>query len=96
MKISNNNNQENTKDAVHVYCRLRPLKNLTDLAGVRRYSDTIVQLYHPSGLKPETYYNFKYVFPENASQKDVFEEIAYPLTQDVLNGKDGLLFTYGK
>ena len=85
----------NSKDPVQVYCRLRPLKNLTDLASVRRYSDTIIQLYHPSGLKQEAYYNFKFVFPENTTQKEVFEEIAYPLVQDLLNGKDGLLFTYG-
>lgn len=84
-----------SKDPVQVYCRLRPLKNLTDVAAVRRYSDTTIQLYHPSGNKPEAYYNFKYVFPENSTQKDVFEEIAYPLVQDLLNGKDSLLFTYG-
>lgn len=84
-----------SKDPVQVYCRLRPLKNLTDLAAVRRYSDTTIQLYHPLGNKPEAYYNFKFVFPEDSTQKDVFEEIAYPLVQDLLNGKDGLLFTYG-
>lgn len=89
------NKKENSKDPVQVYCRLRPLKNLTDLAAVRRYSDQIIQLYHPSGLKPEAFYNFKFVFPEDATQKDVFEEIAYPLAEDLLNGKDGLLFTYG-
>ena len=87
--------KENSKDPVQVYCRLRPLKSLADLSSVRRYSDTTIQLYHPSGLKAESYYNFKFVFPENATQKEVFEEIAYPLCQDLLNGKDGLLFTYG-
>ena len=92
MKITG---KENSKDPVQVYCRLRPLKSLTELSSVRRYSDTTVQLYHPSGLKAESYYNFKFVFPENANQKEVFDEIAYPLCQDLLNGKDGLLFTYG-
>lgn len=65
--------KENSKDPVQVYCRLRPLKNLTDLAAVRRYSDTTIQLFHPSGLKPEAYYNFKFVFPVDATQKDVFD-----------------------
>lgn len=87
--------KESSKDPVQVYCRLRPLKNLTDLASVRRHSDQIIQLYHPSGNKPVAFYNFKFVFPEEATQKDVFEEIAYPLAEDLLNGKDGLLFTYG-
>jgi len=91
----NNVNKENNKDPVQVYCRLRPLKNLTDLASVRRYSDNIIQLYHPIDLKPEAFYNFKFVFPENATQKEVFDEIAYPLAEGLLNGKDGLLFTYG-
>lgn len=92
MKMKKDNH---SKDPVQVYCRLRPLENLTDIAAVRRYSSKIIQLHHPSGLKPEAYYNFKFVFPETATQKDVFEEVAYPLVEDVLNGKDGLIFTYG-
>ena len=94
MKMKNKDSGA-SKDPVQVYCRLRPLKNLTDLAAVRRISDTTIQLYHPTSNKPEAFYNFKFVFPEDSTQKDVFEEIAYPLVQDLLNGKDGLLFTYG-
>ncbi|KAK4337130.1 hypothetical protein RND71_043889 [Anisodus tanguticus] len=89
------NKKDNSKDPVKVYCRLRPPKSLTELLSVKRYSDNVIQLYHPLGLKPEAYYNFKYVFPQEATQKEVFDEIAYPLVEDLLNGKDGLLFTYG-
>jgi kinesin family protein 23 len=35
------------------------------------------------------------VFEENANQKQIYDQVGLPLVQDVLNGKNGLLFTYG-
>ena len=40
-------------------------------------------------------YSFAEIFDETTSQKQLYEEIAKPLVQDVLMGKNGLLFTYG-
>ncbi|RWS29160.1 kinesin-like protein KIF23, partial [Leptotrombidium deliense] len=83
------------KDPVEVFCRLRPNVNVADLICVRRFNDYTVQLRPPSGPRSEIYYTFKYVFPETASQKTLFENIAKPLVSDLLAGKNGLLFTYG-
>jgi kinesin family protein 23 len=35
------------------------------------------------------------VYNDTTNQKQIFDNIGFPLVQDVLNGKNGLLFTYG-
>jgi hypothetical protein len=46
-------------------------------------------------LQTENVYKFSYVFDETANQREVFDQTALDLVQDVIKGKDGLLFTYG-
>ena len=48
-------------------------------------------LYCPS----QTQHTFKYVFKEDAAQKAVFDKVGFPLVEDLIQGKDGLLFAYG-
>ena len=40
-------------------------------------------------------YSFAQVFNESTTQSEIYENVAKPLVRDVLNGKNGLLFTYG-
>ncbi|RWS13149.1 kinesin-like protein KIF23 [Dinothrombium tinctorium] len=84
-----------SKDPVEVFCRLRPNANVADLTCVRRYNDTTIQLVSPSSPRIELFYSFRYVFPETATQKELFDCVALPLVSDLLAGKNGLLFTYG-
>ncbi|XP_061671357.1 kinesin-like protein KIF23 isoform X2 [Syngnathoides biaculeatus] len=65
-------------------------------------SDSTIQLHAPDGLKAnrngeykETQYSFKKVFGINTSQRELFEEVAKPLVEDLIQCKNGLLFTYG-
>lgn len=39
--------------------------------------------------------SFSYIFGQNASQKEVFDLVALPLVENLINGKNSLLFTYG-
>ena len=41
------------------------------------------------------YYCFVGVFDEDSTQANVFDTVGLPLVQDLLIGKNGLLFTYG-
>uniref|UniRef100_A0A3P8PWB0 Kinesin-like protein n=1 Tax=Astatotilapia calliptera TaxID=8154 RepID=A0A3P8PWB0_ASTCA len=41
------------------------------------------------------YYSFKKVFGVSVSQMELFEHVAKPLVDDLIRGKNGLLFTYG-
>ncbi|KAM6980532.1 kinesin-like protein KIF23 [Aplochiton taeniatus] len=65
-------------------------------------SSTTIQLHAPDGLKAnrngeykETQYSFKKVFGIQTSQIELFEDVAKPLVEDLINCKNGLLFTYG-
>ena len=66
----------------------------------RRISDSKVRLVPPTSSKSyssgkELQCSFKYVFDQEFTQGNVFDKVGLPLVSDVLQGKNGLLFTYG-
>ncbi|KAK0418618.1 hypothetical protein QR680_013673 [Steinernema hermaphroditum] len=88
------------KESLEVLCRLTPYAG-NDPA-VRLYNETTVCTSPPSGLLqrsgspyPEALYNFGYVFDESESQLDVFERSTLDMIEQMVRGKNGLLFTYG-
>lgn len=48
-----------------------------------------------AGNLKETLYTFKRVFDVTSQQKDVYTTVAEPLIENLVRGKNGLLFTYG-
>ncbi|XP_041651548.1 kinesin-like protein KIF23 isoform X2 [Cheilinus undulatus] len=92
----------NQKDPVGVYCRVRPLGVEDEECCIEVISSTTIQLHAPEGFKTnrngeykETQYSFKKVFGVSVSQIELFENMAKPLVDDLIHGKNGLLFTYG-
>ncbi|XP_039665791.1 kinesin-like protein KIF23 isoform X4 [Perca fluviatilis] len=92
----------NQKDPVGVYCRVRPLGVEDEECCIEVISNTTIQLHAPEGFKTnrngeykETQYSFKKVFGVSISQIELFEHVAKPLVDDLIHGKNGLLFTYG-
>ncbi|KAJ8002492.1 hypothetical protein DPEC_G00159470 [Dallia pectoralis] len=92
----------NQKDPVGVYCRVRPLGTEEDECCIEVISNTTIHLHAPDGLKAnrngefkETQYSFKKVFGIKTSQMELFEDVSRPLVDDLIHGKNGLLFTYG-
>ncbi|KAM4037860.1 kinesin-like protein KIF23 isoform 2-T2 [Anomaloglossus baeobatrachus] len=90
------------KDPVGVYCRVRPLSPTDQECCIEVINETTVQLHPPDGCRvnrngeyKETQYSFKQVFGTQLTQKDVFDVVAKPLVEDLIRGKNGLLFTYG-
>ncbi|XP_078283226.1 kinesin-like protein KIF23 [Rhinoraja longicauda] len=90
------------KDPVGVYCRVRPLTAGDDACCVEGISNTTIQLHPPDGIKvnrngefKEMQYSFKEVFGAYTTQKELFNTVAQPLVEDLIHGKNGLLFTYG-
>uniref|UniRef100_A0A0B8RUF7 Kinesin-like protein n=1 Tax=Philothamnus irregularis TaxID=1899461 RepID=A0A0B8RUF7_9SAUR len=97
-KASNNS----LKDPVGVYCRVRPVGVSNQECCIEVISSTTVQVHSPDGYRiarngeyKEVQYSFKEVFSTNISQKHVFDVVAKPLVEDLIRGKNGLLFTYG-
>lgn len=81
---------------------MRPLGAEDQECCIEVISSTTIQLHAPEGFKinrngeyKETQYSFKKVFGVSISQKDLFENVAKPLVEDLISGKNGLLFTYG-
>ncbi|XP_040595777.1 kinesin-like protein KIF23 isoform X10 [Mesocricetus auratus] len=94
--------QTNLKDPVGVYCRVRPLSCPDQECCVEVVNNTTVQLHTPEGYRlnrngdyKETQYSFKQVFGTHTTQRELFEVVASPLVDDLIHGKNGLLFTYG-
>ncbi|XP_061577745.1 kinesin-like protein KIF23 isoform X7 [Cololabis saira] len=92
----------NQKDPVGVYCRVRPLGAEEEECCIEVISSSTIQLHTPEGFKvnrngefKETQYTFKKVFGVSVSQMELFEHVAKPLVDDLIHGKNGLLFTYG-
>ncbi|XP_070828181.1 kinesin-like protein KIF23 [Chaetodon trifascialis] len=92
----------NQKDPVGVYCRVRPLGVEDKECCIEVISSSTIQLHAPEGFKTnrngeykETQYSFKKVFGVSVSQKELFDHVAKPLVDDLIHGKNGLLFTYG-
>ncbi|XP_030137538.1 kinesin-like protein KIF23 isoform X4 [Taeniopygia guttata] len=90
------------KDPVGVYCRVRPLSRADQECCIEVISGTAVQIHPPEGYRifrngeyRETQYSFKEVFGTLVAQKELFDVVAKPLVEDLIRGKNGLLFTYG-
>uniref|UniRef100_A0A452U4Y6 Kinesin-like protein n=1 Tax=Ursus maritimus TaxID=29073 RepID=A0A452U4Y6_URSMA len=94
--------QTSLKDPVGVYCRVRPLSLPDQECCIEVINNTTVQLHTPEGYRlnrngdyKETQYSFKQVFGIHTTQKELFDAVANPLVDDLIHGKNGLLFTYG-
>ncbi|XP_061678228.1 kinesin-like protein KIF23 isoform X2 [Syngnathoides biaculeatus] len=90
------------KDPVGVYCRVRPLGGEDEQCCIEVVSSSTIQLHAPEGFKTnrngeykETQYSFQKVFGVLVSQIELFESVAKPLVDDLIHGRNGLLFTYG-
>ncbi|XP_009579001.1 PREDICTED: kinesin-like protein KIF23, partial [Fulmarus glacialis] len=85
-----------------VYCRVRPLSRPDQECCIEVINETTVQIHPPDGYRifrngeyRETQYSFKEVFGTLVVQKELFDVVAKPLVEDLIRGKNGLLFTYG-
>ncbi|XP_078035417.1 kinesin-like protein KIF23 isoform X2 [Augochlora pura] len=102
-KCTNRMNCDNEvhKEPVKVFCRLRPMVHPNDVSCMKIVSDTTLVITPPESVTNNRVMNriiqtsFSRVFCPNASQKDVFELVALPLVENLINGRNSLLFTYG-
>lgn len=90
------------RDPVQVYCRLRPMQFPTDISCMRVTSDTTIVITPPeSAINFRTITNkeiqtvFSRVFTPDVTQREMFKTVALPLVENLIHGRNGLLFTYG-
>lgn len=46
-------------------------------------------------IRKDLKYVFNHIFTAYSGQKEVFDHVALPLLENLVKGKNGLLFTYG-
>ncbi|KAJ3841324.1 kinesin-like protein [Lentinula raphanica] len=108
---TNMNVVEAEREPIMAYLRIRPTANEEDDEGspyLTQLTDTSVRMTDPSQdhhnpssrfrsstVSPSSTYTFSHIFPPNTTQGDFFTKTTLPLVQDVLEGRNALLFTYG-
>ncbi|XP_066597445.1 kinesin-like protein KIF23 [Prorops nasuta] len=90
------------KDPVQVYCRLRPMSHPDDISCITIESSNAMIVIPPesainlrNGNQRTLLASFDHLFGTDATQIQVFDVVALPLIQNLLKGKNSLLFTYG-
>ncbi|KXN83629.1 Kinesin-like protein KIF20B [Leucoagaricus sp. SymC.cos] len=102
--------QSTDREPIMAYLRIRPHLGDEEPASapyLTPLSDTSVRMTEPqdnggnrarfrsSALSGSSLYTFSHIFPPETTQSDFFTKTTLPLVQDVLQGQNGLLFTYG-
>lgn len=93
---------------VEVFCRLRPPKepineqdgeNSSSSSSVKVSSSTELTLFSAENAKNgqirESHYEFTHILTDDVTQSAAFKELAIPLLDDLIQGKNSVLFTYG-
>lgn len=101
-KIRMNSANNLYKDPVQVYFRIRPMQSEGDMSCIKVLSPTTVVLTPPEmavnykiGTLKETQCTFKHVFDDKSKQREIYSCVAQPLVENLIRGRNGLLFTYG-
>ncbi|KAF0693860.1 Aste57867_15202 [Aphanomyces stellatus] len=83
-------------DKVQIYVRLRPTTE--DTGTFQILSDTCLVANPPRTSRVTesvSSFHFSQVFKPETNQRELFEQTAYPIIQEALEGKNGLVFAYG-
>ncbi|CAF3610625.1 unnamed protein product [Rotaria sp. Silwood1] len=90
---------------VEVFCRLRPPKDnnndqeIDNTSSIKILSSTELTLYSSENAKNgqirESHYQFTHILTDDVSQSAAFKELAIPFLDDLIQGKNSVLFTYG-
>ncbi|CAH8503697.1 unnamed protein product [Heterobilharzia americana] len=80
---------------VEVFCRIKPLASEGTSCLEICDEKTIKSFSSRSGTRKETLHVFTSIIPPHSGQENVFRKVALPMVADFLQGKNGLLFTYG-
>ncbi|CAF1072720.1 unnamed protein product [Rotaria sp. Silwood1] len=90
---------------VEVFCRLRPPKDnnndqeIDNSSSIKILSSTELTLYSSENAKNgqirESHYQFTHILTDDVSQSAAFKELAIPFLDDLIQGKNSVLFTYG-
>jgi len=82
-------------EPVEVSVRIRQLDDENQPKCVRVVDGNVLQLIGPPNDTRSGDFKFSDIYSEAVNQKILFENVASPMVEDLIDGKNGLLFTYG-
>lgn len=89
--------EDDAKDPIQVYCRIRPVSSNVESSCIKVVSDTEIQLSYSDekGVTREGQFSYKKIFTDYETQEVVFQDLGLPLIEQLLAGKSSLIFAYG-
>ena len=92
-KASSQSSNNSPMEPVEVCARIRNLTDDSESGCIKILNETTLQLFSPSSKVTEC--QFYRLFSEDVDQSQLFNSVAKPMVEDLIKGKNGLLFTYG-
>lgn len=94
------------KQTIKIFCRLKPTKAAKKTLYEIQPQETGDQIVlnvprdeavgYVNNKKEEYRFKFEKIFEQNCLQEDVFESVAEPVIDNVINGYNGTIFAYGQ
>jgi hypothetical protein len=86
-------------ECVKVVVRARPMNSTekaANYAKIVQIKDSQVILHNPKEPDDPKSFTFDLVYDDNSTQRQVYDEVAYPLVESVMEGFNGTIFAYGQ
>ena len=80
-------------EPVEVCARIRNLTDDSEAGCIKILNDTTLQLFSSNNRVTEC--QFYRLYNDDVGQSQLFDRVAKPMVEDLIKGKNGLLFTYG-
>lgn len=92
---------------IEAYARLKPIdhdqQELTSIIHQNTASGDLLEVYSSKlqqqavcNLKPSHQFKFRKVFSDSSTQEQVYQQVAWPLVNDLMDGYNGTIFAYGQ
>jgi len=88
-------------ETVKVAIRVRPMNSREKKEGNQTVvnadkQENMVTVDKPDGSNDPKSFAFDYVYPPNSKQRDIYDEVAFPLVESVFEGYNCTIFAYGQ
>jgi len=93
--------KQNKTETVKVAIRVRPMNARERKEGNQVVvevdkQENAITVIKPDGSNDNKTFNYDYVYPPATIQRDIYDEVAFPLVESVFQGYNGTIFAYGQ
>lgn len=93
--------QQPKTETVKVAIRVRPMNSREISKGSQEVveidkAQNMITVKKPDGSTDNKSFMFDYVYPPNSEQREIYDEVTFPLVESVFEGYNGTIFAYGQ